>query len=230
MRHRGPHPEDEELFAPSTWPELQAATAELSWLLSRGYARKSALKLVGDHHQLRERQRIAVSRCTCSEQERAARLSRQCTRLASRLWIDGFNLLTTLEAALAGGFILAAQDGCYRDMASLHGTYRRVDETAQAVVLVGEFTGPTEAHWLFDQPVSNSGRLAALVRELADQRGWPWTVELVPDPDPLLADCAAMIASADSAILDRAAAWFNLARAIVDARIPTARIVPLDMA
>lgn len=229
MRHRGPHPEDEELFAPSTWPGLQAAAAELSWLLTRGYARKSALKLVGDHHQLRERQRIAVSRCTCSEQERAARLSRQRIRLDSCLWIDGFNLLTTLEAALAGGFILAAQDGCYRDMASLHGTYRRVDETAEAVVLVGEFVGSVATHWLFDQPVSNSGRLATLLREFAGQRGWPWTVELVPDPDPILSDCQAVIASADSAILDRTAAWFNLARAIIDARVPTARIVPLDM-
>lgn len=228
MKHRGPHPEDEQLFAPSAWPGLKAAVTELSWLLSRGYPRKSALKLVGDHHQLRERQRIAVSRCTCSEQERVERQSRQHTVLEGPLWIDGFNLLTTLEAALAGGFILAAQDGCYRDMASLHGTYRRVHETGAAVALAGRVLGPVEAHWLFDQPVSNSGRLASLVREQGVEHGWPWTVELVPDPDPILADCPALVASADSAILDRAPGWFNLARAIIEAHLPGARVLPLD--
>ena len=38
-------------------------------------------------------------------------------------------MLTTIEAALAGGVILAARDGAYRDMASMHGSYRKVAET-----------------------------------------------------------------------------------------------------
>ena len=103
-RHRGPHPEDAELFAPAVWPALRAAVADLSWLLSRGYAENSALKLVGDRLQLTERQRIAVMRPTCSDQALQHRHQTQvpAERLAGeRLDIDGFNVLTTVEAALA---------------------------------------------------------------------------------------------------------------------------------
>jgi Protein of unknown function (DUF434) len=49
--HRGPHPEDSRLFAPEAWPVLRQATEDLCWLLSRGYAASSALKLVGDRYQ-----------------------------------------------------------------------------------------------------------------------------------------------------------------------------------
>ena len=45
-----------------------------------------------------------------------------------------------------------------------------------------------ECRWLFDRPVSNSGRLKGIVEELAAGRDWPWRVELVPDPDAILSD------------------------------------------
>src|SRR5262245_31343407 len=75
--HRTPHPEDARLFAPDTWPALRSAVAELSWLLTRGYAEPSALKLVGDRYNLCVRQRIAVMRCSCTDSARVARLSRE---------------------------------------------------------------------------------------------------------------------------------------------------------
>ena len=43
------------------------------------------------------------------------------------------NVLITLESALGGGVLLRCRDGCLRDMASLHGTYRIVDETDPAL-------------------------------------------------------------------------------------------------
>jgi hypothetical protein len=54
------------------------------------------------------------------------------------LWIDGYNVLTSIEAALSGGVILRARDGCYRDMASMHGSYRKVEETISAIHILGE--------------------------------------------------------------------------------------------
>src|SRR3712207_7730451 len=42
--------------------------------------------------------------------------------------------------------------------------------------------GPASVLWLLDRPVSNSGRLAQRVRELAAARGWPWQVEAVFNP------------------------------------------------
>ncbi len=101
------------------------------------------------------------------------------------LWLDGYNVLTTIEAALAGGVILAARDGAYRDMASMHGSYRKVAETLPALDLLGRTIaacGVAECRWLLDQPVSNSGRLKGIIEEMAAARGWPWRAELVPNP------------------------------------------------
>jgi hypothetical protein len=66
-QHRGRHPADSRLFASAEVPVLRQATEELSWLFERGYSQSAALKLVGDHFGLRERQRLAVLRSSCSE-------------------------------------------------------------------------------------------------------------------------------------------------------------------
>ena len=81
---RGPHPKDAECFAPSALPALRQAVAELSWLLERGYPKKAALKLVGDRHALRDRQRMAVQRCAASDQDRARRRARGYARCRTR--------------------------------------------------------------------------------------------------------------------------------------------------
>ena len=163
-RHRGPHPGDREIFAPGQLEALATAASELSWLLSRGYNARSALKLVGDRHALTARQRKAVGRCACGEPQLRQRLSRQvgAQELAgAQVQIDGFNVIIVLESALSGGLVLVGRDGCCRDMASIHGSYRRVDETLAAVDLVGRTLaelGAASARILLDRPVSNSGR------------------------------------------------------------------------
>jgi hypothetical protein len=231
--HRGPHPDDERLFGPDMVPRLAPATNDVCWLLSRGYAALSSLKLVGDRYELEQRQRTAISRCACSDSAKARRTARQISidsLVGQPLLIDGYNVLTTVEAALAGGFILAARDGCYRDMASVHGTWRRVEETSPAIELIGQFLadrGVGECRWYLDRPVSNSGRLKQFLLDIAAGRGWPWDVELVADPDRVLAAASMPVATADSAILDHCNAWVNLAREIVEARVPQARLADL---
>lgn len=234
-KHRGPHPQDVELLAEPIWPQLQEAVADFSWLLSRGYAAPSSLKIVGDRYSLLERQRMAVRRSSCSDQALANRRMK-CTSTASLagrpLWLDGFNVLTTIEAALAGGIVIRGRDGCYRDLASMHGSYRRVAETRQALRQVGGFLvqqcPSSPVHWLLDRPVSNSGRLRAIMVALAADERWSWTVELADNPDRVLSDCEAVVVSADAIVLDRCRQWLNLARAIVDTSIPHAWIVPLS--
>lgn len=233
-RHRGPHPEDRRLFAAGRVVWLRAATGDLSWLLTRGYPPAASLKLVGDRYQLEARQRLAVARSACGNQALEGRRSREVdeAELQGReLWIDGYNVLTTIEAALSGGVILVARDGCCRDMASMHGSYRKVRETLPALELLGEWLSgyqPLSCHWLLDQPVSNSGRLKRILETQAVEHGWPWSVQLVANPDEILANCSAIVASADSQILDRAPRWFNLARTLVEARIAEAWIVDLS--
>ena len=210
------------------------AVSDLSWLLGRGYAIVSAVKLVGDRWTLTERQRLAVRRAACSDSARADRLARKtpCAAVSSQLLIiDGFNVVTTIEAALGGGVVLACRDETFRDLAGVHGTYRKVAETLPALELVGarlRELGVTRVHWLFDRPVSNSGRIRAMLEETAEARAWDWTVELVDNPDPVLKASADIVATADSAILDRCGRWFNLARDVIEAACPGAAIVDLN--
>ncbi len=103
--HRGPHPEDRELFAPRALEALRQAAADLGWLLNRGYATPSALKLVATLPAVC-RQRIAVARSVCSDTAAARREEhRRAGSVGATAVDDGYNVLTTVEA-LAGGVIL----------------------------------------------------------------------------------------------------------------------------
>jgi hypothetical protein len=221
-RHRGPHPQDERLFRAEVIPTLRIAVIELSWLLSRGYPTTASLKLVGDRHALTERQRLAVIRSSCSDQQLADRAGRRVELAETQgaaLKIDGFNLLTTIEAALSGGVVLVGRDGCYRDMASMHGSYRRVAETRPAIEAIGRVLGSrgnAAVTWFLDRPVSNSGRLAGIIRKIAEQHGYAWDVEVVDDPDPVLIAAKAIAVSADAQILDGCGPWVSLAGAVVE--------------
>jgi hypothetical protein len=224
--HRGPHPEDAELFHPSKWPDLQAAVSDYSWLLGRGYASPSAIKVVGDRYTLNQRQRMAVVRSSCTDREREIRISRQIQphQLAGQnLAIDGFNVLTTIEVALGHGVILAARDGTYRDIASVHGTYRKVEETRPAIDRMLDAVKnlkPRDTTIYLDAPVGNSGRIAAIITQSANERDIACDVQPVPNPDPILIVSPNVIATADSIILDNASRWFNLARHIIDGMSP----------
>ncbi|MDG3007685.1 DUF434 domain-containing protein [Paludisphaera mucosa] len=227
--HRGPGPQDREWFGPAARPRLATAAAEFSWLLSRGYAEPSTLKLVGDRHRLVERQRSAVLRCACRDADRDGRQARRLDPASLRgrpIRIDGFNLILTLESALGGGVVLGARDGCFRDLASVHGTYRRVEETRPALELAARALaawGVGPCTWLLDAPVSNSGRLAAMIRDVDPT----WSAEVVPDPDRLLILPGDPVASADSGVLDRCGPWLNLACALVESEVPGAFVVDL---
>ena len=230
--HRGAHPSDAQYFAPAALPVLQAATTDLSWLLSRGYTSLSALKLVGDRYALHKRQRDAVMRASCSDAAvrlRQAKLQR--LQRNGELWIDGFNVLLTLEVALGGGVVLGCRDGCLRDLASVHGTYRRVHETVPAISLLGSYLQtfePRHVHLVLDRPVSNSGRLRALVEQDWSAR-FPLQTHVVPDADRLLLAASSSVATADSQILDACHTWTNLAHDLITQQLPASGLIPLSI-
>ena len=221
-RHRGPHPEDEHLFSSEAVPRLKQAVDDLSWLRTRGYAESSATKLVGDRYELRQRQRIAVGRCACAEAKRASRVARARALediAGETLLIDGLNVITTIEVAIAHGVLLLGRDQCIRDMASFHGSYRLVQETERAVeilVTVVDSMQPAEAVVYIDRPVSNSGRLAEAVRKAASAIGSSLRAQTADGVDETLKRSTAVAATADSAILDACGAWLNLARIAIE--------------
>jgi hypothetical protein len=236
-RHRGPHPLDEELFSERSVPQLRDAVADLSWLRTRGYAERSAVKIVGDRYSLRQRQRVAVGRCACSDASKADRESRRVdtdTLVGKPLVVDGLNVITTIEVALAGGALFLGRDGCMRDMASFHGSYRLVEETNRAVQILVELVDsmqPAETVVYVDRPVSNSGRLAAVIRDEASSGGSRITAVTADDVDGTLIRSKGVVATADSAVLDRCGSWVSLARVAVErysAELPRSWLLDLS--
>ncbi len=213
---------------------MRVATFELSWLQDRGYSHNAALGTVGDRHGLQKRQRRAVMRGACGDGAVAARAARRlgADELANKVVaVDGFNCIITIEAALSGGLVLVARDGCHRDIASVHGSYRKVEETRRACELIGEYltdAGVRQVRFFLDRPVSNSGRLRAVLEERAAERGWAWTVELVNNPDRTLVEGGPwVIASNDGWVTERSTSWFDLPGAVIRASIPDAWVLDL---
>lgn len=232
--HRGAHPEDGKLFAAEKINSLRQALADYSLLLTKGYAQTGALKLVGDRFELTQRQRLAIMRCSCTDEELKIRKEKEIKILeiaGQSIDIDGYNILITIEAAISGGAIFRGRDGCLRDIASIHGTYRKVEETIPAIQLIGtslKQASVSQILWLLDSPVSNSGRLKTLIAELCEKNGWLWDIQLVQSPDKVLIKSDFIVASSDSIILDGCKRWVNLAALIIETTLPKSWIIDLS--
>ena len=238
---RGPHPEDLGAFSPSACGVLVRAAEEVCWLLGRGWSLSTAVQAVGNHHQLVQRQRVALMRGCCAPEIARGRRARERVEPAAsgelwvepaapgELWVDGFNAVITVEVALAGGPLVRGVDGVLRDLAGLRGSYRLVEQTPRAIDELHRALSamrPTAVHWLLDRPVSNSGRLHEALEARAAREPWTSTFALVPDADHELYD-KPLVVTGDAVILDRCPAWSNLVSTTVERSIPDAWVVDL---
>lgn len=150
-------------------------------------------------------QRQAVARSACSDTQRDVRRARQRPRAEGAVAVDGFNTLFTLERAVAGGAVLRGRDGAHRDVAGVHGTWRRSVHTGRALDLLVAVLEGAHATVFVDAPVSNSGRLPGLLRD----RGLRAT--LVPSADPVLIEADAVAAALphvpDAWVVDLGGPW-----------------------
>lgn len=232
QKHRGQHPQDHLLFAKKWELPFGQAAQDLSYLLERGYGENSGVKIVGDRYRLNARQRKALLRLvsTPSSIEKRLELQFPTSQLKDKVVVvDGFNLIIFVESILSNGIILACMDGVYRDIASVHGSYKRVIETGAALELLGqvfEQFGVAEVQWFLDAPVSNSGRLKQLLEMEAAENNFNWTIDLVPDPDKTLVEITGDVVavSSDSWILDRVSHWANINAYLIEKELPNARV------
>ncbi|OAA91788.1 DUF434 domain-containing protein [Clostridium ljungdahlii] len=230
---RGSDPRDNRWFSKESVLKLQKAQAEVSWLLDRGYKMHSIIEMVGNHYQFSLRQRNALQRSTSSKASCKKRKSK-CLPFSciseDCIYIDGFNLIITLEVALSKGILILCNDSTIRDIAGLRGTYSIVDKTHLALNLIGqEFTtlGIPKVKFFLDSGVSNSGRLKNFILEHSIEWNIPVEIELIPNADPLLSKMGRIVTS-DSIVLDSCLSWFNIARKIIEDYVPDANIINLS--
>lgn len=217
LKNRGKEASDDVLFGASKMQEkLKEAVADMHYFLSRGYGEKATLVLVGNRYRLNSRQQQAVRGMSASQSQIENRKSKETEshNLAGKdIIIDGFNVLILLESILSNAYVFRGLDGFIRDLSSVYGTYKKVKQTAQAIEIVGDFFIKEKiktAYWLFDKPVSNSGRLKQMIEEIALENHYDWKVELVNNPDKVMAESDLIAITSDAWILDYSKANFNL--------------------
>ena len=212
---RGFVPADINNFSPEAIPKLRTASRHILYLINEGYDLKQASTFVGNHFLLSERQRLAVMRSIATNDQLAGRARRMLPMEeinGQEVWIDGFNLIITLEVMMSDSILFQCMDGTIRDLAALRGTYRLIPETDTAVRLLLDTlqdAGIRQVNILLDQPVSNSGRLKAKIAEYGESYPFELDIQLLKDVDRTLYQKDNVITS-DSIILDHCGSWINL--------------------
>jgi hypothetical protein len=233
QKHRGKHPSDDDNFREKYLILLKEAVKDAQYLLTRGYNEKSTLEIVGNRYRLNERQRKALMRMVCSEQHQQIRAEKRVNWeevVGKTLLIDGYNVLIIMESAMSGGYIFEGLDGCYRDIASIHGSYHKVEETIPVLLMIGEAMKKQKialAHWYFDAPVSNSGRLKTIMYELKEQYDFPWKIDLSNNPDAVLKESKEIIVTSDGYVLNECVQWVNFTRWMIDTHFLETQIVKI---
>ena len=217
---RGYSPNDEKEFGSKAIDILLKAGRDVRYLLNQGYPVKGATTFVGNHYLLSERQRLALARAVSSDESLEIRKNKEIKNIPpeSVVYIDGFNTIITLEVALSDSLLLKCMDGTIRDLAALRGTYRLIDKTETAIMLIGkalEENKVQKAIFYLDAPVSNSGRLKQRIIELLSQFSFEVEVEVINNVDSVLEKLDNVITS-DAIILDKCGSWINLNARIME--------------
>jgi len=230
---RGYVPTDAKEFSDEKLELIKRAQSDIFMLIERGYPIKSASTFVGNHYLLSERQRLAIVRSTSTSEYIKKRKSKQLKNdfEGKIVYIDGLNLIITLEVALSESTVLKCMDGTIRDLAGLRGTYKLIDKTDIAINLIGEKLEEmkiSEVNFYLDSPVSNTGKLKARILELLAKYSYEVKAELVNNADVIL-ETKSYIITSDAIILNKCESWINLAYDIVSEKISTLKYIDLSV-
>jgi len=208
---RGYVPEDERNFSGSALETMRTASRHINYLINEGYDLKSTSTFVGNHFLLSERQRLAIVRSLATKEQLEIRRSKE-KKTGTEVWVDGLNMIITLEVLFCDSILFTCMDGTIRDLAALRGTYRIIPETTDAInMLLNALleAGAESVHILLDEPVSNSGRLKALIADIGEMHPFTMDIQIRKDVDRELYRKENVITS-DSVILDNCKSWINL--------------------
>jgi hypothetical protein len=149
---------------------------------------------------------------------RRAKLRRLADLAGLPLAIDGHNVLITLESALQGRVLVAADDGCVRDVAQLSRAYRDSPVTRQALTLLAAYVSrhqPGPLTILYDAPMKRSGELALLTQQICAAQGLTADAQAMPVPERALLDFPGAVATSDTHLIDNKEVIVDLAGEII---------------
>jgi len=211
--------------------ELQKAAEDFRYLLNRGYPRKATLELVGNRYQLTFDQRHLLHRGIFPDIDSESRRKRKIPieRIRNKdFGIDGYNVIITIEAGLSGRPLVLGDDGFIRDISGLSGNFTKTERTEEALQLILDAlkkVKPRQTFFLFDAPISMSGKLAQEVRDFLKKENLPGDARAVKVPEKILIGFPGVIATSDTAIIDQSKKVVDLAGDILNKRIHSESIL-----
>jgi hypothetical protein len=180
---------------------------------------------VGNRYELTSDERHLLHRGVFSDADSEARREKIIsikTIKEKDLAIDGHNVIITIEAGLSGRPLVLGDDGFIRDISGLSGSFKKTETTEEAIRLIIDAIKkirPRETLFLFDAPISNSGKLAQEVRRKLKKENLPGDAMAVKVPEKILFGFSGVIATSDTAIIDRSKEVADLAGVVINKRI-----------
>jgi hypothetical protein len=205
--------------------DIQKPAEDFRYLLNRGYPRKAALELAGNRYGLTFDQRHLLHRGVFSDSDSKSRKKKiiPVTDIKNKdLAIDGHNILITIEAALSGRPLVLADDGFIRDISGLSGSFKKSKTTEKAIQFIINALKkwkPSKTFFLFDAPISMSGKLAQEVRNKLKREYLLGDAVAVKVPEKILIEFPGVIATSDTAIIDQSRKILDLAGYIIREKI-----------
>jgi hypothetical protein len=212
--------------------ELLPAAQDYRFLLMKGYPCQASLALVGNRYNLpaasRQMLRRGVFNPAVAGQRR--RKLAQVRNLAGRpLALDGHNVVITLEGALRGTPVMAADDGFIRDIGQVSHKFRLTSLTEKVLQDISCYLG---SHGLgpvlfwYDGPMSRSGELAATTRRILQNYHITGDAQAVAVPEKHLLEFRGVIGSSDTYLIDRSEQVVDVAGEIIR-QLPQVKIITL---
>jgi hypothetical protein len=123
------------------------------------------------------------------------------------VFVDGYNVLITVESMIEGCPVYLCDDGLLRDIRGIFRSYKpsgATDSALQEIINFLNFAGPDRVEILLDRQISMSGDLAARIRGMMTNRDVPWTARTARDVDHQLKLMKGVIATSDGNVIDAA--------------------------
>jgi hypothetical protein len=213
---------------------LQEAATDFRHLLNRGYPRKASLDLAGNRYQLTSDLRHLLHRGVFSDADSTSRARKRIPLRGIRdedLAIDGYNVIITIEAGLSDRPLVLGDDGFIRDISGLSGAFRQTERTEKAIRMVIDLLKrmkPRRTLFLFDAPISMSGQLAREIGDRLNREDLPGEARAVKVPEKILNGYPGVVATSDTAIIDRSEKVLDLAGVILRQRTNLDSLFRLD--
>jgi hypothetical protein len=200
---------------------FKKSVKDYRYLMEQGYSEKASLKLVGDRYRLSRLERNCLFRGVKTRSVARCRMEKLVDSDilgGANLGVDWYNVLITVESYLKGFPVFLSDDGLLRDASGIHGSYRLGKTGERAISLLLDRiadVSPSRLDIYLDSPIAYSGQMAVRLREILGGRD-NCRVSVTHSVDYTLKRYPGIVASSDSAIIDRVNKVFDLPRDVLE--------------